>query len=63
MNTNKTEHLEFIYNRLLQVHKEEKLYDYMIKLRTVIEEVRAQEEAFNSYLLYLNKRSNDKEKN
>ena len=40
-------HLEWIYNRLIEVHGENELYDYMIKFKEIIEEVNLNE----AYLL------------
>ena len=40
-------HLEWIYNRLIEVHGENELYDYMIKFKEVIEEANLKE----AYLL------------
>lgn len=44
--SNKT-HLEFIYNRLVNVYGENELYDYMIKFKESIEEINLKE----AYLL------------
>lgn len=35
------EHLEWIYDRLVNVHGEREEYDYMIKLREIIEMLKA----------------------
>jgi len=36
-------HLKFIYNRLVNVHKENPLLDYMHKFKTIIEDIKKQE--------------------
>jgi hypothetical protein len=33
-------HLEFIYNRMAEVHGENKNYDYMLRFASIIEEMR-----------------------
>jgi hypothetical protein len=37
-NKEDTKHIEWIYNRLLYVYKENENYDYMIKLKNIIEQ-------------------------
>lgn len=37
MNQNGANHLEFIYNRLVNVHKEEIELDYMIKFKQIVD--------------------------
>jgi len=33
------EHLKFIHNRLIKVHAENKHYDYMVRMRDIIEKM------------------------
>lgn len=39
METSNKEHLEFIYYRLKHVYKESPNYDYMIRLKLIIDEM------------------------
>ena len=52
---NNSKHLEFIYNRLISVHKENRDYDYMLKLKEIITETKALDDNFKNYLQHLNK--------
>ena len=52
---NNSKHLEFIYDRLISVHKEDKNYDYMLRLKEIITETKASEDNLKDYLQLINK--------
>ena len=59
MNSNNhSEHLQFIYNRLTQVHNENPNLDYMVKLNHIIEYIQQEEQSFNDYMEYYRKSNN-----
>jgi len=36
MNDKEIKHLEFIYSRMINVHKENENYDYMLKMKEIL---------------------------
>jgi hypothetical protein len=40
------EHLEWIYNRMLNVYNEDKDFDYMLKFRSILDELKSQNSKF-----------------
>jgi hypothetical protein len=59
MNSNQhSEHLQFIYDRLVAVHKENPNSDYMIKFESIIKYTKQSEDSFDEYLEYVRERRN-----
>ena len=62
-NNNHSEHLQFIYNRLKEVHNENPNLDYMITFNNIIDYIRSSEKSFNDYMEYARKRNNEDVRN
>ena len=53
-------HLQFIHDRFVDVYKEKKDVGFLIKLREIISTTKNQEESFESYLKFIEKKKNEK---
>ena len=53
-----SEHLQFIHNRMVEVHGENENTDYLIRFREIIKTVEEQETSFNDYLEFMKTRKN-----
>jgi len=52
-----SEHLKWIHDRLVNVYNENMQFDYMIKLREIIEMLDEQESNFDNYLKFKQSRN------
>jgi len=54
---NNSEHLKWIHDRLVNVYNENMQFNYMIKLREIIEMLDEQESNFDNYLKFKKSRN------
>lgn len=47
-----SDHLKFIYDRLIHVYNENKNVDFMHRFKQIIDEVEKQEDSFKAYMKY-----------
>lgn len=52
-------HLNFIYNRMKDIHGENENFDYMLKFKEVIKMLEDQENNFKGYMTFLEKKKKD----
>ena len=55
-----SEHLQWIHDRMVNVHGENKNVDYLIRLRAIILEQKEMEDGFQEYLDYIEKMGKEK---
>lgn len=54
-----SEHLKWIHDRIVNVYGENKNIDFLIRMRSIIDTIRKQEESFDEYITFIENQNKD----